>query len=370
MKLQKIILGSLVAVAILTSCKKDDPASNNEIGILPEKFGIDVPNSISYETTTGKSASNNVEAWSGNDIYEHLGNFIHIGEESAQIVEDLITAIRMYGINRPMSFTYNSEEDNREKRMVVVDNPDFDGITWEHGFTVTDVAKENDADGGKAMQVFWNNNPVKGIAVIKPVNFDLKNNTVEHENSVFRIDYSASGDNTYDETMTVQISGLPTPPADTFAVDNLKMHVGKKGDLVEVYGNSNHPNAKFFTDDQGFNWAFVAAGYESKDIGVAEVGLPPSMSSETTREKILKQYSIDSVFSEQAREEYPNGGQLLEDLLEIILQNAEAPGYFDKNGFKTAGTAPSSEYMPLETSIEGLTPYKPKDIADLVVTFK
>ena len=45
-------------------------------------------------------------------------------------------------------------------------------------------------------------------------------------------------------------------------LDNMKMFVGKNGDLIDVYGNSNHPELTILDPDfqGGRSYAFVARG--------------------------------------------------------------------------------------------------------------
>ena len=79
-------------------------------GILPKRFKIDIPNSISNDQSSGlKSATNSqADTMQGNEIYAHLNNFIAIGEGAADIVQDIIFAIALYDIDlrRPvMSFS-------------------------------------------------------------------------------------------------------------------------------------------------------------------------------------------------------------------------------------------------------------------------
>lgn len=166
---------------------------------------------------------------SGNDIYGHLANFIAIGEGSAEIVEAIIFHIRLYNIESVIDLTYTSDEDFRVKHLAVEADAEFDGRTWEYQLTITDVLSEGNADGGKGMQVFWNNNPIEGISIIKPYNL----NRTENENAadaIFRIDYSEVEMGGYESHMIVSIVDLPVTGenADPFSVNNLKMFVGKK----------------------------------------------------------------------------------------------------------------------------------------------
>jgi hypothetical protein len=266
-----------------------------------------------------------------------------------------------------MSFTYQSEEDGQAKNVVITSNSEFEEHFWEYQMNITDADSEGNEDGGIAVQIFWNRNPVKGIAIIKPSNFD--NNSDENfANATFRIDYSETGDN-YEQEMTVYIAGLTldNPLENPYSMETLKMTVGKNGNTIEVYGNSNHPNAVLFNSESGYNWAFVAAGSNVSDICVAEVALPPSELNSTSRSVLFGEYALQNVFSLQIYEMWPF---ILPELVETYLQNTEAPGYFNNNGFVSAGTAPGPEYEVFSTEIKTLCPFNPIEVSHLRIAFK
>ncbi len=386
MKTRNFFFGTIAALATLffVSCEDNNVVPDvTDYGILPERFAIDIPSSISNENVKSASLKSTAsDTLSGNEIYVHLTNFISIGEASGQLVEDIIWAITIHKIDRIKELTYVSDEDGRVKHLVVNEVVDYEGRTWEYQLTVTDQESEGNEDGGIGMQVFWNKSPIAGIAVIKPRN--MNRNDAEAQEALYRIHYSEEGTDKYEATMMVEIANVPIPSAtqDPFAVDALKMFVGKKGDKVDVFGNSNHPNAKFNPADSeavGFNWAFVASGYNSKNIGVAEVGLPANTADITSRNSILVENSIKTVLSNEITNyivaEYANKGITLDpDKIALYiapyLKNTEAPGYFNNGGFVSAGVAPSNEYTDLEASILDLVPYNPIDIARLEIAFK
>jgi len=159
------------------------------------------------------------------------------------------------------------------------------------------------------------------------------------------------------------------------------MFVGKNGDMIDVIGNSNHPNARFNVYDnetKGYNWAFVASGNERSNVAVAEVGLPLSTSDITTRSAILEDNSIKKVLTREMTNyvvaAYASLGITLkpDEIASFItpyLKNADAPGYFNANGFIKGGDAPDGKYTELETRIALLTPYNPLDISNLQIVF-
>jgi hypothetical protein len=267
-----------------------------------------------------------------------------------------------------MSLSFESDEDGRTKNLVVTENPSFEGENWDFMLTITDAMSESEPDGGKGLQIFWNRYPIKGIAIIKPFNTN-RDEDQEFEEGIFRIDYSEGGEHGYENHMIVSIANLETasPLEDPFSINALKMFAGKEGDIIDVYGNSNHPNAKFFTEDVGFNWAFVASGSESKDIGVAEVGLPPSNLDEPNKKTLLDYYSIKNVFTREIYELWPTINQ---HNVDAYLHNTGAPGYFADHGFVSGGESPGEEYNDLEFRLSLLSPYNPKEISNLTINFK
>ena len=376
MKTAKISsLGLIVGLAfsLLFSSCENNPNVTPQEDILPKSFRVDIPSSISNTNLAGGgrlAGRTKGDSLRGNDIYQNLGTFIAVGEEASKIVEAFIEGIRKHKIDRVLSLTYIGDDDNRTKNLVVVSKATFEGRTWDYQLTVTDADSETQPDGGKALQIFWNNtSPVAGIAIIKPYNSDRLENA-NAKDAVFKIDYNEGGDLGYDAQMEVLISGLPlaNPLTDPYSISTLRMFAGKKGDVVDVYGNSNHPNALLFSGPVGFNWAFVASGNETKDAGVAEVGLPPSKLNSSDRKVLLKDYSIKTVFTNGINAAWPG---LDPSLLATYLSSTAAPGYFSKKkGFISGGVSPGAEWDVLAARLNALSPYNPKQISELVVGFK
>ncbi len=355
----------LLGVLLFTACENSFNGPEIEESILPDQLTVDIPAALSQDVSLKKSAA--VDTLKGREIYGHLVFFIHAGEHSARIVKHVIHGIRRYNIDRVKTLTYESEDDGRIKNLVVVEGPDFDGRTWEYGLTITDAESEGNEDGGKAMQIFWNSNPKEGITIIKPYNLD-RNNESRMAEAMFRIDYSRAGEYGYDHHMIIFIADMPAvdPLLAPFAMDGMKMFVGKKGDYVDVYGNSSHPNAKFLTEKVGYNWAFVASGSDTRDVAVAEVGLPLSTVDAEGRAVLLEEFSVYNVLYDEVKTVWPHAS---DEILNAWLTNTEAPGFFDDNGFIQGGEAPGDEWLPLVDRIQGLAPYNPKAIANLEITF-
>lgn len=366
-KISLILMFALFTGSVIfTSCETDPFSGGQETSILPDQFSVDVPDAISKDASVLKGVT--IDTLSGNEVYRHLTFFIRIGESAAEITESIIWSIKAYDIDRIKTLSYESAEDGRIKNLVVEAAPEYDGRVWDYGLTITDADSEVNEDGGKAMQLFWDENPRAGIALLKPFNINRKDDAALGQ-AMFRIDYSEEGENGYDAHMIVSVADLPMtdPLLDMFSMNAMKMFVGKKGEIIDVYGNSSHPNARFFTATTGYNWAFVASAEENRNVAVAEIGLPLSTLDTASREILLVENSIKQVFTNAILEVWPDASQ---DLIDTWLTNTEAPGYFSDEGFIQGGEMPGEEYGLVDERIRELSPYNPYVVANLELSFK
>jgi hypothetical protein len=384
MKTKRFCIGIAAVIGMLafSSCENDlfDRQGQNN-GILPDQFKVDIPVALSNNLKTALLKSSENDTLSGNHIYWYLNAFIAVGEVAADVVEATIWAISAYKIENVISLSYTSRDDDRVKNLVVTANATFQDRLWDYQLTITDAESEGHDDAGMGMQIFWNEDPIEGVAIYKPFNLNRKKHT-DAPDAMASISYSSVGTGDYDACMTVEIVGLPVSASRIYEVESLKMFVGRKGQLIDVIGNSNHPNAYFNPLDpesKGYNWAFAASGDAGSNIAVAEVGLPFSSADVSSRTSILVDNSIKNVLTREMTNfivtSYANHGITLQPLeianfLSPYLKNAEAPGYFNASGFVAAGSAPNANYSILETRVENLTPYNPSEISNLVIDFK
>jgi len=381
-KFNYLLIAFLFVASILQSCKKEDELKTDEnTSIIPTSFKVDIPASIS-SSSSKKALKAGGDTLQGNEIYSNLRTFIAIGENGAQFVQNIMTAIQVYNINKAIALSYTDGQDNRQKNLVVLENVTFASVSYQYMLTISDAASIDSLDKGVGLQVMWNTSPVEGIAIIKPKNTN-RNDAFgsEHPNVMIQIHYSETKSNGYDAEMTVSINGLTMPvnPVNDqiYAISELKMFAGRKDDIIEVRGSSNHPLAKFTSDSSaasGFNWAFVAAGYKENvndEIAVVELGLPPSGLNSTVRDTLLGNYSLQNVFFREIKKVYP---WATDEVIMGYLKNADAPGYFNKSGFVQSKNAPTgtynSLYESLRSKVNSMTPYNPKDIDDLSIVFK
>ncbi len=344
-------------IIFFSACSEDEDTAPVQDNIIPDRFKIDIPSSISSANSGGKLASNPDSIYDVSWIYGGLPHFIQIGEGSADIVSAIISSIYKYNLAQAQSFDFTSDDDGRVKELVIKENSLVNGLTYQFGMQIKDKA-----DDAVAMQVFWNNNPIEGFAVMNVYQMNRVNNDSSTLNTFYKVRYSENIPN-FDAEMEVWISGASVDPVDTFDVDGLRMRVTKIGNIVTVYGNSNHPQFQFSNGTSGIigrNYAFRARGDEANEIGVAEVALPPSNVSTITN--LYTSYNILEV----CKIEYGTA-------VESILFNYKAPGYFSETGgFLGDGdyNADPQLWSAVFIDLTALDPFIPSDIRDLVIDFE
>lgn len=349
---------SFTLLTIFLSCGSDDePAIDINI---PEQFSVDIPSSLSSGSATpiqGRVGATNVVI-AGEDIYEALRYYINLAEESADILELTLGIGVILEQNNVTSVEFQGEDDGMQKRIDLVEGITRGGVSYEYEMTLVDMENET-----LALQILWNTNPVSGIAILRPAFLDRSDMEVSAD-LYYRIDYTEDHPD-YEQAMTISISGATV--VEKGDPDNLKMFAGRKGDVVEVMGNSNHPDLEIIDPNfaGGRNYAFVGRGDDSSDLGVVNLWLPASSVT-------LNSFSSGDEYSVyQVLEDEINAvANLDQALVAAILAEAGSPAYFNGQGFITAG----SENQPMSFSnafvdLSGLTPFVPSDVKNLAVRF-
>ena len=360
-----ILLPIIFSLLFVLSCSNDEdddvPAPiEQEVDLLPANFKVDIPVSLSNDGSGKRRTDACGDTICGAELYENLRLFVAIGEQSAEIVEVLINAVRVHNINQAMSLTFTSDDDGREKSLVVQEDVIYNNVTYALCMTISD---NND----EAIQLFWNTSPVNGVAILDVYQLDRTN---PDNGTLYQIEYAEEMGG-YESQMTVSIAGLPENPTDTGYIDNLKMFVGKNGDLLDVYGNTNHPSLGLLFNQNadyagGVNYAFVARVDEAQDVSVVGLGLPPS--TLTDNSTILTTYAVKEVLLEHLLGVFPGSNAAI---FEPFISDANPPGYFDNTGFLSGGTVPSNgqDYSNI-LDLSSLSPFVPNDVRNLSLSFK
>ncbi|MDX2191612.1 MAG: hypothetical protein SFY32_17300 [Bacteroidota bacterium] len=364
--MKKNITALLTIITIIIGCqtKKTDPNPSTPSSSLavPTTFRIPIPSSLNgTPKTTSRMENGRIEAadpaLSGNVIYEGLRGYIKLGDDAASLVTSIMGFIKTYNLTTEMNVTFKDDKDNKFKTIIVVKNAKFENSIYEYRLLIRDSSLRL-----SAIEVFFNSAPIKGTAIIS-YNAVEPNNTVAGSNPMYRIDYDENPGGGAEKRMQIYISGVSS----TVGLTALRMNVTKTGDILDIVGNSNHPNVMAGDLALGtINYAFRAKVNIALNTGVAEIALPLS-SITTINNTLMDTYSIKNVLKNAAVAKW---GSANESLINDYLKNANPPGFFDQTGFLYAGSAPSSVtgFNGLST-LTGLMPFVPNDIQTLNVQF-
>jgi hypothetical protein len=260
-----------------------------------------------------------------------------------------------------MTFSFISNDDGRTKTCVVTANASYNSKTYELKLNMTDGTDT-------AMQIFWNTNPVEGLAILDAYQI---NHSALKTNIRYQVEFGTTAPG-YDKYMVVSIVNAPV--TGIYDLNNLKLFAGLKGNIVEVYGNSNHPNA-VFTDPTtvGFDYAFTGRADTTKNIGVVNLGLPPTTLNST--DSVFTTYSIYNLLSTEYHKVWdpfadtPDKKLWLNTTISGLLKTAQIPAYFRNSGFIGCGSTLPDGFTSSFVNISSLKPYVPLDIKNLKIVF-
>lgn len=368
------LFAALFGTVCLQSCSKasdEKPDSNNQ---FPERLTLDIPAELSTLSNTKSATVAADEKFDGKAMYANLRMFIGIAHGGAAYLDAMMNAIRVHKLNQPLDLEYADKDDNgRVKHLFVKEDQRYAGTDYRFGLSVTDVADENAGDG-LGLQIFWSGNPVKGVAIIKQKHLDHANTNLG--NAIIMIEYTEAPISDYDATMVVSIADLDlkSPSEDKFSADRIKLFVGKKGSIYDLYGNSNHPNAYFGTKQPaviGLNYAFIASADDANKRAVAEIGLPPMSLQAVTKSEIIDAYTVRKVLVEAVSREFNLSLQETEnsEAFKNAVLNIDPPAFFANSEIVATGTAPSADYDSLLVRKNTLSPFSPKIVSSMNISF-
>jgi len=356
MKQNYFLVVAIISIVGLSmnSCSEEELAQSSLE--IPQKFSVDIPSAISKSTggLNGRKADDGDGLIEGEEIYAALPHFIRLGEASAEVVELTLRIGAVLEAANIRTYTIEDGDDGRAKRFDINEGVNRGGVDYQFEMTMTDVD-----DQELALQLLWNTNPVEGVGILRPYYIDR----VESDDldAYVRINYSED-DPIYDATMTVSIAGAEI--MEEGDLDNLKMFVGQSGAIVDVFGNSNHPDVTLIDPNfaGGRNYAFVGRGDETKNLGVVKLALPPS---DVETSDVLEAYSVFNVLEE----EIDAVVALDQETKEFILAEAGAPAYFDGSGFVSSGETVPDGFELGFIDLEGMSPFVPVQVRDLAISF-
>jgi hypothetical protein len=366
MKTFKLFLFSIVPLTLtLSACDyfkldKGEPIELEKI--IPKETSILIPSTLNYNNAFGMKKS--VE---GDNIYNFVRAYINIADEATKIIEksyERIIAIETPGI---LEFSYTGVDGNTKKVSIKENyNDTINELKWDY---YMEIYNRTFAD--LALKAWWNVNPNEQKIIFKPASLNTSN-MINHQQAIVEIEYKAGeAASPYEKALFVAIDGLTGDNEISFAPENILIYIAQNGGVLEITGASSNPDAALLDYDYrgGRNWSFFANVNTSENIAAVQLALPPS--NQESIENLFSNYSLKQVILDEIRTVFPSNDMLsdqeLFNLASIDGSLLENPGYFDSQGFVSAGTAPTSSYSAL-SNFEGFVPFVPAFVRDYEVT--
>lgn len=342
----------VVPFLLNTSCKK-----RSDSDVVPDNIKVKLSDAISVPDLDKKELIL-LDTISGRDLYQNLRTLIYVSDFASTLIESTLQSVKLYKIDKPMQFSYISFDDDEVKNVIVTEAANYDKLLWDYGLVIT-----NDKDQ-KGFELFWNMNPLKVIAILKPGTYNSK--ALVMRNAMIRVDYSES-DQFYDRTMMVRIAQMDS--LDRKFMKNMKIFLGQKGDNIDFFGNTIHPSGYIMNPDYtgGLAWSFKGRNNTNLDIAVAKCALPPVSLSNTKMATLWMDYSMDTVLQKDMESVYTD---VPVEMLEPYLVNARGLAYFiGPAGFAGSGDTPPANSGFTSTFIDlgNLEPWAPQDVYNMSI---
>ena len=348
MKKIHLIFVSLLTLGILfSSCSKH--RSND---VVPDNVKVKLSDAISVPDLDKKDLTL-LDTISGRDLYQELRTLIFIGDFASDLIEGALQSIKLYNIDKPMQFSYISDDDNTAKSVIVSSNATFENELWDYSLIITNEQKQ------KGFELFWNMNPLKVVAILNPGAYNV--NVLLMRAAMIRVDYSESNPE-YDRTMMIRIAQMDSITRKY--MKSMKMFLGQNGSVIDFYGNTIHPSAYIMDPDHagGLSWSFKGRNNTKLDIAVAKCALPPVTLPSAEMSTLWSTYAMDAVLQTDIEAVYVGAtpGEI-----EPYLANARGLAYFSgPAGFVGSGsTLPEIDgFTNAFIDLTGLEPWAPDDV--------
>ena len=357
-----LLLTLLLIVVACDNLKLDKEDTIELEKIIPKETRINIPSSLNYSDFFDKKKS-----VGGDTIYNYVRAFVNFADDATKIIEKSyrrIAAVENPGI---FEFSYTGIDGNTKKVSIQENYVDtINKLNWDYYMEIY-----NGTFADIALKMWWNVSPQEQKIIFKPSSLNT-NEMVNHQHALVEIEYKAGEiANPYEKTLFVAIDGLTTDGEISYSPENIVVFTGQNGNSLEITGASHNPGVAlldyFYRD--GRNWSFFANVNIDENIAAVQLALPPSPLESI--ENLFTDYSIKKVILDEIKTVYPGNETLPDSELFTLAQldgpKFESPGYFDSQGFISAGTAPTALYSNLNNFGEYI-PFIPAFIKDYEIT--
>lgn len=357
----KLIILVSIGLFFSSSCDqfKLKPDSQIYDQPFPGEIELNLPSAISSDEIL-----KSFKVLSGRGIHNYLRNFVHIGDETARIINSTYQRIIAIDVEGIAEFSYTGLDGNTKhvsiKESVIIDN-----IHWDYYMEIYD-----DTFSNLALQAFWNEETPEQLIILKPN--QLNHYKMEdHPDAIITLEYLADdGATPYESSIYIGISDLTISEQNPYAPDNMKLFFGVNNQIIDFIGSSNNPNVTLYdTGVKGKNWSFRGKANFEKNLAVVELAL--AKTDVDSVENLMENFAVKEVILQELRKEYNYQGWSDEEILadkNIDISAIESPAYFNSEGFQGSGGNIPTEYAHL-SDFNNLIPFIPLKVKEYVVEF-
>ncbi|MCL3782358.1 hypothetical protein EMN47_18405 [Prolixibacteraceae bacterium JC049] len=336
---------------LFVSCSNsDDPKPPVEV--FPQVIYLDIPRFIDKPVDEGMKD----DVITGKDVYFHSAQAVTLIRTGAVEVNNLLAYLRANGFLKEKTFQF--VQAGEVKKGTVNRNVLREGKNWKYEFLL------KDPKGNLAFQYLWNPAEREAISIYAPYYYDKKKFEKSKE-LVYRIDYAVK--KVGNPEMTISLSGYPEIFKSTYELDNLKFHVKRSGDIIELAGNVNYPRFKLTKNEtKNRSYALMLKLNKALGIGVAKVAVPPSTLENV--DDVYAKYELYNVIKKVV-DTFPKEEK---DKLASKLNEIKSPAFFvGGKGFVSAGTPPAgvNGFTRSFQDFSKLKPFVPAKVKALDVQF-
>jgi hypothetical protein len=358
--LKPIKIFSFFILIVLNSSSCDlfnlDVEEQERAKIIPDKVYIDIPSCLNSDELSG-----NFKSSSGDSVYNYLRYYLFLKIDAEQILQQTYNRLKSIDTKGLTEFTFTGVDGNT-KLVSLRQNYMLGEDTMQYFMQIY-----NESYSDLALEAYWTLNPLKQIITYYPSKINV-NQMQQHPDCIVSIDYFVPGSNsTFDTISNVYLYHFSLSSKNRFMPDNLLITTGKKSNSLTLNGSINVPEAWYFDASYtgGRNWTFFANADIINNRAAVQLALPNSWHD--TNENLYDEFYPKVVFADEVRISRPDLANLNDDdlllAMDINPDDLETPGYFNEDGYFSAGESIPPGYENL-LDFGDLVPFVPVTVRD------
>ncbi|MFN8257450.1 MAG: hypothetical protein U0W24_17275 [Bacteroidales bacterium] len=358
----KIYVFSLLIILISSSCDflNLNVEEQEKAKIIPDKVYIDIPSCLNSD-----ELSSNFKSSSGDSVYNYLRYYLFLKIDAERILQQTYNRLKNIDTKGLAEFSFTGVDGNT-KLVSLRQNYVLGEDTMQYYMQIY-----NESYSDLALEAYWNLDPLKQVITYYPSKVDV-NQMQAHPDCIVKIDFNVPGSNSeFDTVSNVFLYHFTLSQKNRFMPDNMLITIGKKSNSLTLNGSINVPEAWYFDANYtgGRNWTFFSNCDIINNRACVQLALPNSWYD--TNENLFNEFYPKVVFANEVRISRPDLANLNDDEILMAMginpDDLETPGYFNENGYFSAGESVPPGYENL-LDFNNLVPIVPVVVRDSSLT--